>query len=142
MIFVLILVLVPLIFIEYSLMQESWVSGARNQRGVARLRGWEQRVPVKWRQTHRSRSSRMVHKLRECESKLEEADSRIRNMTLSGSSATNPTGPTNRIPLENLLVVFTETVKGRGCTEGEIASIEVQCSDGSRMIWSCNRSEH
>lgn len=142
MIFVLILVLVPLIFIEYSLMQESWVLGARNQRVVARLRGWEQRVPVKWRQPHRSRSSRMVNKLRECESKLEEADSQIRNMTLSASSATNPTGPTNRIPLENLLVAFTETVKGRGCVEGENASVEVQGSDGSRMIWSCNRSEH
>lgn len=168
------MVLLPvlLIFGEYVLMQASWpVSVMYQQHGVSKVQRWER--GVEGRQTHRNRSSLMVEmydELRECKSKLEEADGKMRNMTLFDSGATNLdsgatkldsgatkldsgatkldsdvtnlTVPTNPIPVEELTVLFTETMKGRGCAEGERESIEVQGSNGSRMKWSCDRSGH
>lgn len=84
----------------------------------------------------------MVHTYDEshnCKSQLEKADSRLRNPTPSHSSVTNLMGATNLTRSEKLAVTFKEIVVGRSRVRGEV---EVQGSDGSRIIWSCNRCKH
>ncbi|KAF6222845.1 hypothetical protein HO133_000896 [Letharia lupina] len=84
-----------------------------HQQQVAKVQRWQQEVP-EMQQTHqdwRSHVENNYDELQECQSKLEEADSRLEKMTLSSSSVTNLTGATNLIPLETLRLAFKETVK-------------------------------
>lgn len=130
--------------IENMQIQDNWLSSARHQHQVAKVQRWQQEVP-EMQQTHQDWRSHMENnydELQACKSKLEEADSRLEKTTLSSSSVTSLTGATNMIPLETLRLAFQETVKWRSCASGEVESVEVQGSDGSRMIWSCNRSKH
>ena len=83
----------------------------------------------------------MNNKLHEYKSRLEEAESSLRDMTLSSSDKANSTGPSNVKISEKSMLAFKKLLDRRSCAPGEVGSIEVRGADGSQLLWSCNRSK-
>lgn len=73
---------------------------------------------------------------------LREAFHRLKDIALSNASVTNMSGAASMEPSKESMLAFRELVAGLTCSPGAAESIEVLGSDGSRMIWSCNRSEY
>ena len=112
--------------------QNIWLSSsAEQQRMFPEVQHWQQEI-AELQQTQRNWQSLMVNsynELQECKSKLEEAESSLRNMT----------GARSLLASEDMTVTFKEAINGRSCASiwGGNEFVEVYGSDGSRMIWSC-----